>query len=68
MKYRITIEEIEEKKVIKNVYVPEKINKGGTKGAYADTEVKEEVSTKIFEQTRTTALFDLMGTIQAFNK
>lgn len=68
MKYKITIEQIVEKEVVKSVYYPEEENKGGTKGAYADTKIKEEVSEYIYGQTITCESLDLMAVIKAFNE
>ena len=67
MKYRITIEKIDIKKVMRETWYPNLTNKKGEEGAYADTAFDEEKSQSIYEQTRESEI-DLMAVINAFNK
>lgn len=66
MKYKITIEKIEVKNVVKETYYPKEKNKAGGEGAYADTAVDEEVSTEIYSQISDGEIH-LKNVIDAFN-
>lgn len=74
IKYKITIEKVEEKSVIKSVYIDEAelqragepMENGVVKGSrYRDVEQTETVRDKIYEQV--TDNIDLKGIIDAFN-
>lgn len=68
MKYRITIDKIEPKKKVKELYYPDVANKKGEKGVYADTEVVEEESSEIYQQTIEKEDFNIKTVIDAFNE
>lgn len=67
MKYKITIDKISPKDVIKETYYPNEKNKKGELGAWADTKITENVSEQIYEQTIDKEI-DLKAIIDAFNK
>lgn len=70
MKYRIMIDKIEEKKVLKNIWITDdeliaRKDKGNTN--YRTIDKTEDVSEQIYEQTIDKQI-DLKAIIDAFNK
>lgn len=73
MKYKITIEKIEVKPIIKSVYITdEELDKrepkrDQTSDNYRNVEVKAETKEEIYEQTIESENFNLKTVIDAFN-